>query len=121
MASRFFVADWCGRRFLHEALDGSAPVLAVLRDAGTERIWGGTVHPDRASADVEAERAPGTFEGPVVAVVGLREIGPEEAEDLGAEVSSNPDLFREVHRSNAEMRRKSAEATAAAISSGPRR
>jgi len=118
--SRFFVADWNGKRFLHEALDNSGSVLAVLRDAGSARIWSGSVHADQASADREAARPAGLFEGPVVATVALREVTPEEAEDLGAEVSSNPDLFREAHRSNAAARRDAAPEDDA-LTSGPRR
>lgn len=120
MPSRFFVADHGGRRYIHEALDGGDRAWAVLRDAGSDRLWGGTPCSDRAKAEEAFARPPQPFEGEAVAIVALREVSPDEAEDLGAEVARDPEFFRQVTRENRRRRQEAEEAAAAERGNGPR-
>lgn len=56
------------------------------------------MHRTRGEAEAEADRAPGGFVGPFVAVVELREVTREEAEELGAKLSSSPETYRDAFR-----------------------
>ena len=94
---RFFYADHMGKRFLGRSAEG-AFCFVVLRDNGSNKVWSGDMHGTREAADADSQRAPGDFEGPVAGVVELLEVTAEVAEELGAAVSSNPDLFRDAHR-----------------------
>jgi hypothetical protein len=74
--------------------------FVTLRDVGSKRVLTGTMHATKQAAEEDAKRPAGPFDGEVVATASPREVSPAEAEELGAEVASDPVLFREAHRQN---------------------
>jgi hypothetical protein len=78
----------------------------TLRDADLAKSWSGKMHASREEAEADSQRPAGAFEGKFVAVAELREVTADVAEEIGAEISSNPGLFREAHRRTLKGRAK---------------
>lgn len=115
MLTKFYIAEHSDRLFLAKSLDN--PRLVTLRETGSKKILSGYMHADLASAEKDAAREPGMFEGVFLAVVELQEVTPDEAEEWGAKFSSDPEFYRASHKADvARLRSVGTEEQ-----SGPRR